>query len=114
MTKEMIGNVERESSTARLVVVGHGPTAHRLVDTLRTRDTAGKWHITIIGEETRPAYNRVALTSHLEGEELAYPPHDPAVTLLTGERVLGIDRDGKKVTTQSGKSVEYDSLVLAT
>ncbi|RAY11093.1 nitrite reductase (NAD(P)H) [Actinomadura craniellae] len=99
----------------RLVVIGHGPTGHRLVEALRERDTGRRWQVTVIGEETRSAYDRVALTSHLtEGADLAYPAHDPEVTLLTGDPVTGIDRAERVVTTGSGRRVGYDALVLAT
>ncbi|SNR82181.1 nitrite reductase large subunit NirB [Actinomadura mexicana] len=98
----------------RLVVAGHGPAAHRLVEAVRERDAAGTWTITVIGEETRTAYDRVALTTHLEGADLAYPAHDGAVTVRTGERVTGIDRASRTVATSAGRTVPYDALVLAT
>jgi nitrite reductase (NADH) large subunit len=99
----------------RLVVVGHGPTGHRLVEALRERDAAGAWHVTVIGEETRPAYDRVALTSYLtEDAEISYPAHDPDVTLLTGDPVTEIDRAARTVRTAGGREVGYDALVLAT
>jgi nitrite reductase (NADH) large subunit len=103
------------NSVLRLVVIGHGPAGHRLVEALRERDTAHSWHITVIGEEIRPAYDRVALTSYLsEGAELGYPAHGPEVTLLTGDPVVAIDRANRTVTTRSGASAGYDALVLAT
>ncbi|MEU9844449.1 nitrite reductase large subunit NirB [Actinomadura sp. NPDC048032] len=98
----------------RLVVAGHGSAAHRLVEAVRERDTAGTWTITVIGEEPRTAYDRVALTTHLEGADLAYPAHDGAVTVRTGERVTGIDRAARTVATSAGSAVPYDALVLAT
>ncbi|MFG2001788.1 nitrite reductase large subunit NirB [Spirillospora sp. NPDC048911] len=99
----------------RLVVVGHGPTGHRLVEALRERDTAGAWRVTVVGEEIRPAYDRVALTSYLtEDAELAYPAHDADVEMVTGDRVVEIDRDARTVTTGSGRELGYDALVLAT
>ncbi|GLZ11964.1 nitrite reductase large subunit [Actinomadura sp. NBRC 104425] len=99
----------------RLVVVGHGPTGHRLVEALRERDEAGAWQVTVIGEEPRPAYDRVALTSYLtEDADLAYPAHDEGVTLLTGDPVAAIDRKRRTVRTASGREVGYDALVLAT
>ncbi|TDC83770.1 nitrite reductase large subunit NirB [Actinomadura sp. 7K507] len=98
----------------RLVVAGHGPASHRLVEALRERDTAGTWTITVIGEEPRAAYDRVALTTHLEGADLAYPPHGGGVTVVTGERVTAIDRDARTVTTSAGRVAAYDALVLAT
>jgi nitrite reductase (NADH) large subunit len=99
----------------RLVVVGHGPAGHRLVEALRERDTGGSWQVTILGEEPRAAYDRVALTSYLtEDAELAYPAHDPDVTLRSGDPVVSIDRAGRTVTTRAGRVVPYDTLVLAT
>ncbi|WP_433323378.1 nitrite reductase large subunit NirB [Spirillospora sp. CA-294931] len=99
----------------RVVVVGHGPTGHRLVEALRERDTAGAWRVTVIGEETRTAYDRVALTSYLtEDADLAYPDHDEAVELVTGDPVVAVDRAARTVTTGSGREIGYDALVLAT
>ncbi|MGI8331588.1 nitrite reductase large subunit NirB [Actinomadura scrupuli] len=104
-----------EDDALRLVVVGHGPAGHRLVEALRERDTARRWRITVIGEEVRPAYDRVALTSYLtEGAELGYPAHGPEVTLLTGDPVVAVDRASRTVTTRSGVRAGYDALVLAT
>jgi nitrite reductase (NADH) large subunit len=71
--------------------------------------------VTILGEEPRPAYDRVALTSYLtEDADLAYPAHDPGVTIRSGDPVVSIDRAGRTVTTRSGHVVPYDTLVLAT
>ncbi|MFF4127316.1 nitrite reductase large subunit NirB [Microbispora rosea] len=98
----------------RLVVVGHGPTAHRLIETLSGRGFGGT--VTVFGEEPRPAYDRVALTSYLSGrsvEDLTYPVPD-GVTLRTGVRVTAIDRANRIVTTDAGDSEPYDVLVLAT
>jgi nitrite reductase (NADH) large subunit len=98
-----------------LVVTGHGPAAHRLVEAVRRRDKEGRWRITVVGEEPRPAYDRVALTSYLtDGADLAYPAHDPEVILRTGERVAAVDRAGRTVTTEAGGTLPYDALVLAT
>src|SRR5918999_530199 len=105
----------RPGTRTRLVVVGHGPAGHRLVDALRERDTGGSWQVTILGEEPRPAYDRVALTSYLtEDADLASPAHDPGVTIRNGDPVVSIDRAGRTVTTRSGHVVPYDTLVLAT
>jgi nitrite reductase (NADH) large subunit len=101
--------------TGHLVVIGHGPAAHRLVEAVRARDTEGRWRITVVGEEPRPAYDRVALTSYLtDGADLAYPAHDDAVSVRTGERVSSIDRAGRTVSTDAGETLPYDTLVLAT
>ena len=95
-------------------MAGHGPAAHRLVEALRARDAAGAWTVTVIGEEPRAAYDRVALTTHLDGADLAYPAHGGGVAVRLGERVTGIDRAARTVATSAGDSVRYDALVLAT
>ncbi|MEU4574761.1 nitrite reductase large subunit NirB [Nonomuraea sp. ATR24] len=98
----------------KIVVAGFGPAAHRLVEALLQRGFDGR--VTVIGEEPRPAYDRVALTSYLSGvsaEDLAYPVPSGAVTRLNS-RVTGIDRQARVVTVEGGEPEPYDVLVLAT
>ncbi|HEX4815188.1 MAG TPA: nitrite reductase large subunit NirB [Nonomuraea sp.] len=99
---------------SRIVVVGYGPTAHRLVETLVSTGFGGR--ITVIGEEPRPAYDRVHLTSYLSGtsaEDLTYEVPSGVATRLD-TRVTGIDRAAKHVTTAGRGAEPYDVLVLAT
>jgi nitrite reductase (NADH) large subunit len=107
--------------TRSLVVVGHGMVGHRFVEGLRSRDEAGAWQITVLAGESRPAYDRVALTSYLDGkttEDLNLVSHeflgDPRVDLRLGVPVTGIDRAAHVVSTQDGYGFAYDALVLAT
>lgn len=98
----------------KLVVVGHGPTSSRLVEALVAKGFGGR--ITVLGEEPRAAYDRVALTSYLTGrsaEDLTYPVPE-GVVLRLASRVTGIDRDNRTVTTADGHVEPYDVLVLAT
>jgi nitrite reductase (NADH) large subunit len=107
--------------TRTLVVAGYGMVGHRLVRTLRERDTAGGWRIVVLAEETRPAYDRVALTSYVDtwdAEALALPGNDFAgddlVTIRLGDPVVGVDRVAGTVVTAGGHTQHYDALVLAT
>ncbi len=105
----------------KLVVVGHGMVAHRLVEAVRAEDKAGQWQVVVLAEEARPAYDRVALTSYvdtwdpaslaLEGADYA---DDPLVELRLGDAVATVDRERKVVVTEAGYEQPYDSLVLAT
>ncbi|MER7503559.1 nitrite reductase large subunit NirB [Nonomuraea pusilla] len=98
----------------KIVVVGYGPAAHRFVETLARKGFAGA--VTVIGEEPRPAYDRVALTSYLAGasaEDLTYPVPGGVVTRL-GTRVTAVDRRARHVVTADGGVEPYDVLVLAT
>ncbi|MEV0086420.1 nitrite reductase large subunit NirB [Saccharopolyspora sp. NPDC050642] len=107
--------------TRTLVVVGHGMVGHRLVEALRERDADGTWRIVVLGEESRPAYDRVALSSYLDGksaEDLSLVDHelldDPLVDLRLGIGATGIDRAARTVSTSDGAELRYDALVLAT
>jgi nitrite reductase (NADH) large subunit len=104
-----------------VLVIGHGPVGHRLVEALRARDTDGSWQITVLAEETDAAYDRVGLTGyteHWERDLLALPGNDYAgderVRLLLRSRVIEIDRAAKSVLAVDGQRHRYDALVLAT
>ena len=111
----------RPDGQQHLVVVGGGMVAHRVVEALRDRDTAGAWRVTVLAEEPRAPYDRVALTSYFAGrdpEELALgTPElwtDEHVTLVRGAAVTALDRDRREVTAADGRTWTYDELVLAT
>ncbi|WP_188837256.1 nitrite reductase large subunit NirB [Flexivirga endophytica] len=104
-----------------VVVAGAGMVAHRFVEALRSRDDAGRFRVTVIGDEPRPPYDRVALTTYFTGrdpEDLhlggAGLWQDPQVTLRKGTAVTAIDRSGRRVRTDRGDDVGYDHLILAT
>ncbi|MCT2587334.1 nitrite reductase large subunit NirB [Actinophytocola gossypii] len=100
-----------------LVVVGNGMVGHRLVAAVRERDRAGEWRVVVFGEEARPAYDRVALTSYVDDWDagrLALAEHDRDVEVRLGDPVVSIDRAACTVTSASGAVLGYDALVLAT
>jgi nitrite reductase (NADH) large subunit len=105
----------------RLVVIGNGMVGHRLLTTLAEAGATRALDITVIAGETRPAYDRVALSSWFGGRSAAdlslvepgfFDEH--GIDLLLGDPAAAIDRDGQTVTTASGRTVPYDRLVLAT
>ena len=110
-----------QNAPGRLVVVGNGMVGQRLVEALRDRDADRRWQVTVLSEEPRRAYDRVALSSYFDGvtaEELdvvaarCYESTD--CTLYLSETVTSIDRAARAVTTSLGRRLEYDALVLAT
>ncbi|KNX38330.1 nitrite reductase large subunit NirB [Luteipulveratus halotolerans] len=109
------------NGTRHVVVVGGGMVAHRFVEALRSRDTDGQHRVTLLSEEPRPPYDRVALTSYFTGrdpEDLHLGDDalwaDPLVRLRKGISAKAIDRDTRTVELSTGETVEYDHLVLAT
>lgn len=107
--------------TRTLVVVGHGMVGHRLIEELRSRDRSGTWRIVVLGEEPHAAYDRVGLSSYLDGKSAADLSlvdegvfADPNVELRLGVGVSGIDRTARTVSISDGTEITYDALVLAT
>lgn len=106
----------------RLVVVGSGMAATRLVEELAARGAPARMEITVLGDEETAPYNRILLSAVLEGthrpEALTLRNEqwyaDNGVDLRLGARVLGVDRERKDVMLVDGTLVEYDVLVLAT
>jgi nitrite reductase (NADH) large subunit len=102
-----------------VIVVGNGMVGHHYVEQLTA--SAVDAHITVIGGETRPAYDRVHLSEYFAGRA----PEDLALTTREHYREIGVDahfgdmvtrrdRDNKKVITENGQEYCYDKLVLAT
>ena len=79
-----------------IVVVGHGMVGHRFVQAAIERGLTETHDIVVIGEEPRPAYDRVALTSFFEvgAEALSLLPEgaydDPRVSLRLGTSVAAV------------------------
>lgn len=106
-------------SKPKIVVVGNGMVGHHYVDTLCKSDI--NVEVTVIGGETRPAYDRVHLSEYFDGKK----PEDLAITTREyykelgvsahfGDFVASIDRQNKSVVTEGGRVFGYDKLVLAT
>lgn len=109
------------ASRPRLVVVGNGMVGHHLVGALAKRGLCQSHQVVVIGEEPRPAYDRVHLSQYFTGETadtLSLGSRDEyvalGVELVLGDRVTTIDRQGRRLYTQSGRELSYDALVLAT
>ncbi|WP_406040775.1 nitrite reductase large subunit NirB [Micromonospora sp. NBC_00898] len=103
-------------SGGELVVIGNGMVGQRFVEALRARDHDRRWRVTVLGEEPRPAYDRVRLSAFFDGvgaEELNLHTPDEGVRLRLGEPAHGIDRARRMVRTAAGE-YPYDALVLAT
>ncbi|WP_032972932.1 NAD(P)/FAD-dependent oxidoreductase, partial [Cronobacter malonaticus] len=104
----------------RLVIIGNGMAAVRLVERLLAR-APERFAITLIGDEPLLPYNRILLSPVLGGEKPAAQTqlHDASwysrygVTLLTGERALAVDLTARTVTTPA-RTLPWDELVFAT
>jgi nitrite reductase (NADH) large subunit len=111
----------QDDQQRHLVAVGNGMVGQRLVEAVRDRDARQRWRVTVLSEEPRRAYDRVALSSYFEGvaaadlDVVAEGCYDSGgYTLHLDEAVTAIDRAARTVTTSRGRSLRYEALVLAT
>jgi nitrite reductase (NADH) large subunit len=113
--------VAMAATPLRLVVIGNGMVGHRLLTELADAGALAHLQVTVLGEEPRTAYDRVALSSFFDGrsaddlslvEEGFFERH--GIALHLGDPVADIDRERRTVTTSSGARFGYDRLVLAT
>jgi len=105
----------------KLVMIGNGMAGVRTIEELLKIDPT-KYSITIFGEEPHPNYNRIQLSTVLQGDTTVndiiindwnwYEQND--IQLYTGEPISKIDTEKKVVISNVGRCVEYDELIIAT
>lgn len=105
----------------KILVIGNGMVSYKLCEKLLQKATPESLDITVFGEETRPAYDRVHLSEYFSGktaEDLLLAPADwyreNGIQLLTGELITQIDPEQKTVSSHRGYYYSYDQLILAT
>ncbi|MBE7325410.1 NAD(P)/FAD-dependent oxidoreductase [Nocardioides sp. Y6] len=115
---------EASAEERRIVVVGAGMAAARLVEGLVARGLGPQ--VTVLGKEHHAPYNRILLSAVLEGTHAPgtltlrdrewFAEH--GVDLRLGVRVVGIDREARVVRTvddlDEEQEVAWTDLVLAT
>lgn len=102
-------------------MVGNGMAGVRCLEEILKTDSE-MFEIMVVGSEPHPNYNRILLSSVLQGttkiEEITindfkwYQQHQ--IQLFTGETVVAIDHISQMVMTDKGRSLYYDRLILAT
>lgn len=105
----------------KLIVIGNGMAGMRTVEEILSRD-ADAYDITVFGTEPRENYNRIMLSPVLSGEKKFEDIiintrewyAENGITLHAGDAVMAIDADAKTVTAESGLTLSYDKLLLAT
>ena len=102
------------------VIIGNSTAATFAVEGIRAVDKAGS--ITVISDETRPAYGRPLISYYLYGriklENTDYRSAsfytDNGVTVKYGVRAEKIDPEKKNVALSDGSTIGYDKLLVAT
>jgi nitrite reductase (NADH) large subunit len=105
----------------KLVIIGNGMVGYKFCEKLIAKSQPGQFEITVFGEETRPAYDRVHLSEFFSGKSADDLTMAPAswyavnnITLYLGDPVQHIDRINKRIKSHHGIEASYDVLILAT
>ncbi|WP_424928603.1 NAD(P)/FAD-dependent oxidoreductase [Amaricoccus tamworthensis] len=110
-----------ENLDARISVIGAGQAGASLVAKLR--DLGHRGPITLIGDEPslpyqRPPLSKAYLKGEMQLERLYLRPAtfyaDQNIEVLTGVRVVSIDRAAKEVVLEDGRRIGHDLLALTT
>jgi nitrite reductase (NADH) large subunit len=105
----------------KIVVVGNGMVGYKFCEKLIAKAGTDAFEIVVYGEEPRPAYDRVHLSSYFDGktiEDLTLAPTSwyaaNKINLILSDPVVNLDLENKKITSHHGNTEGYDFLVLAT
>ena len=103
-----------------VVIVGAGMAGFSVASNLRDRGYAAR--LVLVGDEpwnpyNRPPLSKAYLTGSVQEAELALRPatyfQDRSVELLTGRKVVAIDRPHHRVALDDDTVISYEHLVLA-
>ncbi|CEG26407.1 nitrite reductase large subunit NirB [Bacillus sp. B-jedd] len=105
----------------KLVMIGNGMAGVRTIEEI-IKLNPDKFEITIFGNEPHPNYNRIQLSTVLQGDTTIediimnswewYEENN--IELFTGEAIVKIDPVTKTVTSETGRSIRFDELIIAT
>lgn len=105
----------------KLILIGNGMAGVRTIEEI-LKHGGHAFDIVIIGSEPHPNYNRILLSSVLQGETNLkditlnsrkwYEEH--GITLYTGETAVNIDTHKQTVSTDKNRELAYDKLIIAT
>src|SRR5262245_66281860 len=105
---------------AKLLVIGHGMVGQRFLEELVDSGTAAaSFAITVLGEESRAAYDRVQLSAFFSGktaDDLSVVPpgfmQKHGIDLRLGERAVSIDRARRCVVKSLGAELGSGTSVI--
>ncbi|MDR4947373.1 nitrite reductase large subunit NirB [Neobacillus cucumis] len=105
----------------KLILIGNGMAGVRAIEEV-LKLNKDEFEITIFGSEPHPNYNRIQLSTVLQGgttvkditinDEQWYEENN--IQLFKGESVISIDKERQVVTTDKGRIEPYDKLIIAT
>jgi len=105
----------------KLVMIGNGMAGIRTLEEL-LKLAPNAYDITVFGKEPHPNYNRIQLSTVLQGDTTINDIimndwnwyKDNGITLYTNEEIVKIDTVNKRLVSDQGRISHYDELIIAT
>ena len=105
----------------KLVMIGNGMAGIRTLEEL-LKLTPELYDITVFGNEPYPNYNRIQLSTVLQGDTTVQDIimndwqwyKDNNIELFTGEEIIKIDTEKKQVLSDNGRVTDYDECIFET
>ena len=102
-------------------MIGNGMAGIRTLEEL-LKLTPELYDITVFGNEPYPNYNRIQLSTVLQGDTTVQDIimndwqwyKDNNIELFTGEEIIKIDTEKKQVLSDNGRVTDYDECIFAT
>jgi nitrite reductase (NADH) large subunit len=115
-----------------VVVIGNGMVGHKFIEQVLEplEEEGGKpWRVVTFSEEPMAAYNRMRLTEFFKNRDAndlsmsgeyfqngstSFYDETDNVEIFIGDKATRIDTESRLVHSESGRSIAYDAVVLAT
>ncbi len=104
-----------------IIVIGNGMVGYKFCEKFLSKQGSEKFIISVFGEETRPAYDRVHLSEYFidsNADKLSMAPFEwyleKNISIYLGDPIISIDRVNKTVRSSKGVEKSYDKLIMAT
>jgi len=105
----------------KLVMIGNGMAGIRTLEEL-LKLAPDMYDITVFGKEPYPNYNRIQLSTVLQGDTTVHDIiindwqwyKDNGIELITGDEIVKIDTENKQVVSEKGRVSAYDECIIAT
>ena len=105
----------------KIVVIGNGMVGYKFCEKFVAKGGMSSHRLTVFGAEPRAAYDRVHLSEYFSdrnADKLAMCEAqwyaEQGIELVLKDAVMSINPHHKTVTSHSGRTEPYDTLILAT
>src|SRR3954465_2853425 len=110
-----------KNTIQHIIVIGNGMVGYKFCEKLLSKKGAENFKISVFGEETRPAYDRVHLSEYFwdgNADKLTMAPFEwyleKNIHIYLADPIISINRENKTVRSFNGLVEHYDKIIMAT